>query len=161
MNRGRDGEGRMNRDGRLGLPSPIRACLFDMDGVLTRTAKLHCAAWKQMFDEYLRKRSLATGEALAPFDGASDYEKHVDGKLRADGARSFLTSRGIRLPDGEETDPSGAETVNGLAQRKDEIFVHLLQRDGAETFAGSVRYVRAGRQPGLRTTVVSPSKHCR
>jgi beta-phosphoglucomutase family hydrolase len=162
---------RMNRDdllgeptgghAALGLPSPIRACLFDMDGVLTQTAKLHCAAWKQMFDEYLRRRSLATGKPFAPFDAASDFEKHVDGRLRAAGARSFLTSRRIQLPDGEETDSPDAETVNGLAQRKDEIFVHLLQQDGAETFVGSVRYVRAVRRAGLRTAVVSSSKHCR
>ena len=103
----------------LGLPGVIRACLFDMDGVLTQTATLHTAAWKQMFDAYLRDRSLATGERFAPFDAASDYEKYVDGKLRADGARSFLASRGIHLSDGEETDPPDAETVNGLARRKD------------------------------------------
>ena len=144
----------------LGLPSPIRACLFDMDGVLTRTAELHTAAWKEMFDEYLRKRSLATGKPFVPFDAASDYDGYVDGKLRVDGARSFLASRGIHLPDGEETDPPDAETVSGLANRKDEIFVHLLRRDGVGTYDGSVRYVRAVRHAGLRTAVVSSSKHC-
>jgi beta-phosphoglucomutase family hydrolase len=156
----------MNRDDRiashvaLGLPSPIRACLFDMDGVLTQTAKLHCAAWKQTFDEYLQKRSCTTHEPLVPFDALSDYEKYLDGKLRADGVRSFLASRSIRLPDGAESDPSDADSVHGLAQRKDERFVRLLQ-GGAESYAGSVRYVRAVRRAGLRTAVVSASKHCR
>jgi HAD superfamily hydrolase (TIGR01509 family) len=131
-----------------------------MDGVLTQTATLHTAAWKRMFDAYLRRRSLATGEPFVPFDAAADYEKYVDGKLRADGARSFLASRGIHLPDGEETDPPDAETVNGLARGKDEIFLRLLRQDGAETYDGSVRYVRAVRQAGLRTAVVSSSKHC-
>lgn len=132
-----------------------------MDGVLTRTAELHTAAWKEMFDEYLRKRSLATGKPFVPFDAASDYDGYVDGRLRVDGARSFLASRGIHLPDGEETDPPDAETVSGLANRKDEIFVHLLRRDGVGTYDGSVRYVRAVRHAGLRTAVVSSSKHCR
>jgi beta-phosphoglucomutase family hydrolase len=166
-----DSEERMNRDdlpgeavasqAALRLPSTIRACLFDMDGVLTQTAKLHCAAWKQIFDEYLRKRSLATGEPFAPFDAASDFEQRVDGRLRVDGVRSFLASRSIHLPDGEETDSSDAETASGLAQRKDEIFVHLLKHEGAETFVGSVRYVNAVRQAGLAAAVVSSSKHCR
>lgn len=155
--RGRSGKGRAP----LGLPPSIRACLFDMDGVLTRTAKLHAVAWKQMFDEYLQRRSVATGERFVPFDAASDYDDFVDGKLREDGARSFLASRGIHLPEGGETDPPDAETVHGLANRKDELFADLLRQGRVETYDGSVRYVRAVRQAGLRTAVVSSSKHCR
>jgi beta-phosphoglucomutase family hydrolase len=132
-----------------------------MDGVLTRTAELHAAAWKQMFDEYLRKRSRAGGQPFAAFDAESDYDDYVDGKLRADGARSFLSSRNILIPEGVENDPPDAETINGLANRKDEIFVRLLKERGAETYDGSVRYVRAVRKAGLSAAVVSSSKHCR
>lgn len=154
---GRSGKERAS----LGLPPSIRACLFDMDGVLTQTARLHAAAWKEMFDEYLQRRSVATRERFVPFDDVADYDDFVDGKLREDGARSFLASRGIRLPEGDESDPPDAETVEGLANRKDEIFAGLLRQGPVETYDGSVRYVRAVRQAGLRTAVVSSSKHCR
>ncbi|MDB4938422.1 MAG: Beta-phosphoglucomutase [Labilithrix sp.] len=145
----------------LGLPPAIGACLFDLDGVLTRTAKLHAAAWKKMFDAYLQKRSRATGEPFVEFDAVRDYQSYVDGKLRVDGVRSFVASRGIQLAEGEEGDPPEAGTAYGLASRKDEIFVDLLRRTPVATFDGSVRYVRAARQAGLRTAVVSSSKHCR
>ena len=97
----------------LGLPNGVRACLFDLDGVLTKTAVVHAAAWKQMFDEYLRERAARAGEEPVPFDRASDYGEYVDGKPRADGVRSFLASRGIELPEGEADDPADAETVAG------------------------------------------------
>jgi beta-phosphoglucomutase family hydrolase len=147
--------------GALGLPPSICACLFDLDGVLTQTAKLHAAAWKQTFDEYLQQRSRATGEPFVPFDSARDYERYVDGKLRVDGVRSFLASRGIHLAEGQEGDPPDADTVHGVAARKDAIFVQLLRQTPVAPFDGSVRYVRAVRQAGLRTAVVSSSKHCR
>src|SRR5829696_1666155 len=104
----------------LGLPDSIRACLFDLDGVLTKTAVVHAAAWKQMFDEYLRVRSERTGEKFVPFDADSDYGEYVDGKPRPDGVRSFLTSRGIELPGGDPDDPPNAQTVAGLGNRKNE-----------------------------------------
>ena len=141
----------------LGLPDTIDACLFDMDGVLTQTAKVHAAAWKQMFDEYLERRARQTGEAFVPFDLHRDYEEHVDGKPRYDGVRDFLASRGIELPHGDPSDPPDAETVTGLGNRKNELVQEIVHRDGVEPFAGSVRYVQAARDAGLRTAVVSSS----
>jgi beta-phosphoglucomutase family hydrolase len=145
---------------KLGLPAGIRACLFDLDGVLTPTALVHAKAWKRTFDAYLRKRAGRTGEPFEPFDSAADYERYVDGKPRYDGVRSFLASRGIELPEGTPADPPGAETVCGLGNRKDELVVDLL-RQGVEPYPGSVRYVRAVRDAGLHRAVVSASVHCR
>jgi beta-phosphoglucomutase family hydrolase/Cof subfamily protein (haloacid dehalogenase superfamily) len=136
----------------LGLPPRARACLFDLDGVLTQTAKLHAAAWQQMFDEFGREWSTRSGRPFRPFDPVADYTLYVDGKLRLDGERSFLAGRGIQLPD---------DAVRDLAGRKDEILVHLLEQGRVQTYDGSVRYVRAARAAGLRTAVVSSSKHCR
>jgi beta-phosphoglucomutase family hydrolase len=141
----------------LGLPNAIRACLFDLDGVLTKTAKVHAAAWKQMFDTYLRERAGRTGEPFVPFDELKDYDEYVDGKPRYDGVRSFLASRGIELPEGNPDDPPGKETVRGLGDRKNELVLELLQRDGIEVYGGSVRYVEVARDAGLRRAVVSSS----
>jgi beta-phosphoglucomutase family hydrolase len=138
----------------LGLPDTVTACLFDMDGVLTRTATVHAAAWKQMFDEFLRERE---GESFRPFDADADYDTYVDGKRREDGTRSFLASRGITLPDGSAGDPPGAPTVQGLSARKNDLVLEKLREHGVELYAGSVRYVRAARDAGLRTAVVSSS----
>lgn len=135
----------------LGLPSGTRACLFDLDGVLTRTAKVHAVAWKQVFDGYLRERSARTGEPFVPFE-VLDYTRYVDGKLRVDGARSFLASRGITLPE---------EELQALARRKDDLMIALLREKRVETYEGSVRFVEAARKAGLRTAVVSASKHCK
>jgi beta-phosphoglucomutase family hydrolase len=145
----------------LGLPSEIRACLFDLDGVLTQTARVHAAAWKEMFDAFLQARATATGGEFVPFDAARDYEQYVDGKLRYDGVRSFLASRGIELPEGNPSDPPDAETICGLGNRKNELVLALIRRDGVATYEGSVRYVRAARDAGLRRAVVSASKNCR
>ena len=145
----------------LGLPDGIVACLFDLDGVLTKTAKVHAAAWKQMFDEYLEVRAERTGEAFVPFDTGHDYNEYVDGKPRYDGVRSFLQSRGIELPDGAPDDPPSAETVDGLGNRKNELVLELIERQGVEAYEGSVRYVRAARDAGLRRAVVSSSANCR
>ena len=145
----------------LGLPDGTRGCLFDLDGVLTQTAKVHGAAWKQMFDSYLRDRSRRTGEPFVPFDPARDYEEYVDGKPRADGTRSFLASRGIELPEGSDDDPVGAETVHGLGNRKNELVLGLIHDGGVEPYEGSVRYVQAAREAGLRRAVVSSSANCR
>jgi beta-phosphoglucomutase family hydrolase len=146
---------------RLGLPSRIRACLFDLDGVLTQTAKVHAAAWKEMFDDFLRERAAQTGEKFVPFDPVADYDTYVDGKPRYDGVRSFLASRGIELPEGDPNDPPSAETVRGLGNRKNELVLALLKRDGVKVYEGSVRYVRAVRDAGLRRAVVSASANCR
>jgi beta-phosphoglucomutase family hydrolase len=141
----------------LGLPPQIIACLFDLDGVLTRTASIHAAAWKQMFDEFLRARSERTGEPFVPFDAGDDYDAFVDGKQRLDGTRGFLRSRGIDLPEGDPSDPPGAPTVNGLSSRKNELVLRLLDEGHIEVFDDSVSYVRAVRAAGLATAVVSPS----
>jgi beta-phosphoglucomutase family hydrolase len=145
----------------LGLPTSVRACLFDLDGVLTQTARVHAAAWKQMFDDYLRRRAEEAGEQFVPFDPAADYGEYVDGKPRQDGVRSFLASRGIELPEGEDEDPAGRKTVRGLGNRKNEILLRLIHEDGVEPYEGSVRYLGAARDAGLRRAVVSSSTNCR
>ena len=145
----------------LGLPDSIRGCLFDLDGVLTQTAKVHDAAWKQMFDDYLRERSRKTGEPFVPFDPVADYDEYVDGKPRADGTRSFLASRGIELPEGHENDPPDEQTVYGLGNRKNEIVLRRIHEDGVEAYPGSVSYVRAVKDAGLPRAVVSSSTNCR
>jgi beta-phosphoglucomutase family hydrolase/Cof subfamily protein (haloacid dehalogenase superfamily) len=144
---------------RLGLPQGVRACLFDLDGVLTQTAKMHAAAWKETFDEYLRARAAARGEPFVPFDIATDYTRYVDGKPRDDGVRSFLGARGIKLPEGSAADPPTAETVHAIGNRKNELMRQLLHEGPVETYPGSVRYVQAARDGGLKTAVVSSSKN--
>jgi beta-phosphoglucomutase family hydrolase len=131
----------------LGLPDHVRACLFDLDGVLTQTAKVHAEAWKQMFDAYLRER----GGEFEPFTH-DDYDEYVDGKPREDGVRSFLESRGIDDPD---------ELVHELGNRKNEIVLRLIHDHGVDPYEGSVRYVKAARDAGLRRAVVSSSTNCR
>jgi beta-phosphoglucomutase family hydrolase len=138
----------------LGLPDGVRACLFDLDGVLTNTAAVHAAAWQHTFDEFLQNRD---SEAFRPFDKESDYEQYVDGKPRQDGVRDFLASRGITLPEGEPDDPATALTVHGLGNRKNEELTRRIARDGVEVFDGSRRYLQAAQQAGLRRIVVSSS----
>src|SRR6266496_2956461 len=133
----------------LGLPDGIRGCLFDLDGVLTKTAAVHNAAWKEMFDSYLRERARQTGQQFVPFDPVRDYDEYVDGKPRADGTRSFLASRGIDLPDGSDDDPPDAQTVHGLGNRKNEILLRRIRQDGVQAYEGSVRYVRAAPGRGV------------
>ncbi len=140
---------------KLGLPQGIRACLFDMDGVLTDTASVHRAAWKHMFDDFLRDRD---GTGFRPFTLA-DYNRYVDGKPRADGTRDFLASRDIRLPEGSPDDPPGAPTVQGLSRRKNDLVQEHLRTDGVTVFDGSVRYLDAVRAAGLRVAVVSASEN--
>lgn len=141
----------------LGLPDEAAACLFDLDGVLTRTASVHAAAWKEMFDGFLRERAGRTGEPFTEFDPVHDYGRYVDGKKREDGTRSFLESRGITLPEGDPDDPPEAETVRGLGNRKNALVLKLIEEKGVETFDGSIDYVRAARKAGLKTAVVSSS----
>jgi len=141
----------------LGLPDDVRACLFDLDGVITQTAVVHAAAWKEMFDAFLRERSEADGVPFVPFDPVEDYRLHVDGMPRADGVRTFLASRGITLPEGDPDDPPGAGTVRGLGNRKNGLVLTKIRQLGVDVFPGSVRYVRAVRNAGLATAVVSSS----
>ena len=145
----------------LKLPATIRALLFDLDGVLTQTAKVHAAAWKQMFDEYLRERAARTADAFVEFDPVEDYDRYVDGLPRYDGVRAFLEARGIELPQGEPTDPPAAETVDGLGNRKNELVLKLIHDQGVEPYEGSVRFVRAARELGYPCAVVSSSTNCR
>ncbi|MEH1015292.1 beta-phosphoglucomutase family hydrolase [Micromonospora sp. CPCC 206060] len=145
----------------LGLPAHVTACLFDLDGVLTQTARVHNAAWTETFNAYLRERSVATGEPYRPFDPGPDYHRYVDGKVRADGVRSFLASRGIVLPEGAPDDPPAAETVNGIGNRKNVILLERIHTDGVDVYPGSVTYLKAAAAAGLRRAVVSASANCR
>jgi beta-phosphoglucomutase family hydrolase len=145
----------------LGVPDRIRACLFDLDGVLTQTASVHAAAWKEMFDSYLQRRAARTGEQFVPFDPAADYDAYVDGRPRADGARTFLRSRGITLPEGRPADPPGTGSVAGLASEKNELVLRKIAEGGVAAFPGSVRYLGAVRAAGLPCAVVSASANCR
>lgn len=142
----------------LGLPDAITTCLFDLDGVLTQTAKVHAEAWKQTFDEYLRKRD---GETFKPFDTHADYDEYVDGLPRYDGVRNFLKSRGIELPEGSPDDSPDKETICGIGNRKNDLVLDLIKRDGVQPYEGSVRYVKAARDAGLHRAVVSSSANCR
>lgn len=141
----------------FGLPPGVTACLFDLDGVLTRTATVHAAAWKQMFDAFLEVWSTRTGQKFVPFDAGADYDQYVDGRPRLEGTRSFLQSRGIDLPEGSPDDPPGELTVNGLSNHKNDLVLRLLREGGVDVYEGSVRYVRAVRDAGLGTAVVSSS----
>lgn len=146
---------------RAGLPDSIRACLFDLDGVLTETASLHAKAWKATFDTFLRDRAEQEGASFAPFDAVADYDRYVDGRSRSDGIRSFLAARGITLPEGDDADPAGSQTVRGLGSAKNQLLLTLLDTEGVEPFPGSVRYLDAVRAAGLATAVVSSSANCR
>jgi beta-phosphoglucomutase family hydrolase len=141
----------------LGLPDNVRGLLFDLDGVLTKTAAVHNEAWREMFDAFLKRRAEENGEEFVPFDPGADYERYVDGKPRYDGVRSFLESRGIELPEGDPSDPPTAETVRGLGNRKNDLVLQLIAERGVEPFEGSVRYAKAARDAGLRRAVVSSS----
>lgn len=144
----------------LGLPDHVRACLFDLDGVLTRTATVHAAAWQAGFDDFLRRRAQRDGSAFVPFDPVHDYDQYVDGRSRDDGIRTFLASRGIQLPEGEPGDPPEADTVHGLGTRKNDLLLALIRDEGVEPYDGSVAYVRAAREAGLPRAVVSSSANC-
>jgi beta-phosphoglucomutase family hydrolase len=141
----------------VGLPERVRACLFDLDGVLTDTASVHAAAWKEMFDSFLRERSGRLGEPFVSFDIAKDYPAYVDGKRRQDGTRSFLESRDIHLPEGTPGDPPDADTINGLGTRKNNLVHARIARDGVTVYPGSVAYLEAVQAAGLRIAVVSSS----
>jgi beta-phosphoglucomutase family hydrolase len=136
-----------------GLPPQIRACLFDLDGVLTSTAALHEEAWKRTFDDFLRRRQ---GTAFQPFT-ERDYIEYVDGRPRADGVRTFLVSRAIHLPEGGPDDPAEAETVNGVGNRKNELLQLIIEERGVDAYPGSIRYLEAVQSAGLHIGVVTSS----
>ena len=141
-------------------PDRFDAVLFDLDGVLTSTARVHARSWKAMFDDFLSRRAAGGKEAFRPFDIEGDYRPYVDGKLRYEGVRSFLASRDISLPEGEPEDPPTADTVCGLGNRKDELVKAAIDRGEVEAYPGSVALVRRLRQQGIRTAVVSSSNNC-
>ena len=128
-----------------------------MDGVLTQTATVHAAAWQEMFDNFLRTRARATGEPFVPFDPVRDYDEYVDGRPRDEGTESFLASRGIHAAAGAADDPPGTPTIHGLGNAKNEILLRRLHTGGVHAYPGSVRYLRAARDVGLRRAVVSSS----
>ena len=140
----------------LKLPDAIKACLFDMDGVLTRTASVHAKAWKEAFDAFLERRD---GDDFTPFDIDKDYIAHVDGKPREDGVRDFLASRDIEVEEGSEDDGADDDTVAGIGNAKNDKMLEVLERDGVDVFQPSIDFVRAARENGLRTAVVSSSKN--
>jgi beta-phosphoglucomutase family hydrolase len=136
------------------------AVLLDLDGVITDTANLHAACWKQMFDEYLQKRAAERGEPFRPFELATDYRLYVDGKPRFDGVRDFLTSRGIQLPEGSSDDPPQAETVGGLGNRKNDLVNKIIEERGVEPYKGSVKFINQLRRQGFQIAVVTSSQNC-
>jgi beta-phosphoglucomutase family hydrolase len=143
--------------GALGVPDPTRGLLFDLDGVLTQTAKQHAAAWKLMFDEFLAQWAQDTGEPFMPFDASADYDTYVDGRPRLAGTQSFLTSRHIELPTGTPEDAPGKPTVHGLSNRKNDLVLELIRTQGVTVYPGSVRYLHAAREAGLPCAVVTSS----
>jgi beta-phosphoglucomutase family hydrolase len=136
------------------------AVLLDLDGVITDTASLHAACWKQVFDEYLRKRMSRGGEPFRPFGLDDDYRLHVDGKPRFDGVRDFLASRGIRLPEGSDDDPPNAETVTGIGNHKDDLVHKIIEDEGVQPYEGSVRFIHKLHRDGFQIAVVTSSQNC-
>jgi len=134
--------------------------LFDLDGVITNTAKLHATCWKQMLDEYLQKRAVERGESFRPFDLATDYRLFLDGKPRFDGVRDFLASRGIKLPEGDSDDPPQAETVRGLGNRKNKLVGDAIERIGVEAYEGSAHFIGQLRRAGFKIALVTSSENC-
>lgn len=145
--------------GRPRLPERISGCLFDLDGVITRTAGVHAAAWKQTFDGFLARHRGHDTAAARPFDADLDYAAYVDGRPRADGVRAFLAARGITLPEGTPGDPPEAETVCGVGRRKNDLVQGLIARDGVATCEGSVRFLAATREAGLACALVTSSEN--
>lgn len=143
--------------GALGVPDSTRGLLFDLDGVLTQTAKQHAAAWKRMFDEFLTQHAQDTGEPFVAFDSGADYDTYVDGRPRLAGTQAFLASRHIELPTGTPQDPPGTPTVHGLSRRKNDLVLDLIRTEGVTVYPGSVRYLRHARDAGLPCAVVTSS----
>ncbi len=136
------------------------AVIFDLDGVVTDTASVHAAAWKRMFDDFLSRHAFRNSVPFRPFEIETDYRLYVDGKPRFDGLRSFLRSRGIQLPEGRPEDPPGAETIHGLARRKNEDFLKRVREEGVEVYESTVALIHCLKKYGLKTAVISSSKSC-
>jgi beta-phosphoglucomutase family hydrolase len=141
----------------FGLPDGVSACLFDMDGVVTQTAVVHAAAWKEMFDDFLRQHAAETGTPFVPFDSHAEYDEYVDGKPRLDGTRSFLESRGIHLPEGTPDDPPGAPTIYGLSNKKNDLVLAKIAAGGVQVYPGTITYIRSVKDKGISTAIVSAS----
>jgi len=141
--------------------SRFHAVLFDLDGVVTETAKVHAACWKKVFDDFLREYARQADRLFIPFDIISDYNRYVDGKLRQEGVRSFLESRGIHLHDGGPDDPPGHASIYSLGQRKDDMVMETLGENGVDIYKDGLALVHHVRDKGLQTAVVSSSKNCR
>src|ERR1700760_3853155 len=141
----------------FGLPAGTTACLFDMDGVVTQTALVHAAAWKDMFDKFLRQRAEQSGEKFVPFDSSKDYGDCVAGKPRLDGPRSFLESRDIHLPEGSPDDKPGTATIYGLSNEKNDLVIEKIKTDGVKVYDDTIKYIKAVRAGGLHTAIVSSS----
>lgn len=141
----------------LGLRDGITALLFDLDGVLTKTAEVHAAAWKEMFDGVLAVHDDDPAVDSRPFDPKADYHQYVDGKPRYDGVRDFLASRGLHPPEGSPTDTASDETIRGLGDRKNAVVQQIIKTKGVDPYEGSVRYLHAARDAGLGIAVVSSS----
>ena len=141
----------------FGLPDGVSACLFDMDGVVTQTAVVHAAAWKEMFDDFLREHAASTGTPFVPFDARAEYDEYVDGKPRLDGTRSFLESRGITLPEGTPDDPPGTPTIYGLSNRKNDLVLQKIAAGGVQLYQDTITYIRAVKAGGISTAIVSAS----
>ena len=138
----------------------LDAVIFDLDGVITQTAKLHAKAWKEMFDFFLLEYGKAVGKHFTPFDIKKDYPAYVDGKPREDGVRGFLSARGIQLPFGSADDQPGQETICGLAHRKDILFKNSLKETKVKVFESSVELIKKLKQMKFKIAVVSSSKNC-
>jgi beta-phosphoglucomutase family hydrolase len=136
------------------------ALLFDLDGVLTKTAAVHARAWTQTFDEFLTRWSTDHDTAFVPFDPADDYTIYVDGKPRYDGVQSFLASRGINLPWGTPDDPPGDDTICAVGNRKNDLVLALIRSEGVEAYDDGVALLVRARAQGFKTAVVSSSKNC-
>ena len=147
-------------DGKRVSRDQYDAALFDLDGVVTDTASVHATCWKQMFDEYLRKRASQRGEAFRPFDLDTDYRLYVDGKPRFDGVRDFLASRSIQLSEGSPDDPAEIETVCGLGNRNNDLVNHVIADVGVESYEGTVRFIHQLRRNEFRIAVVTSSQNC-
>jgi beta-phosphoglucomutase family hydrolase len=149
----------MKAIGRVNL-AEYEAILSDLDGVITKTARLHAAAWKRLFDDYLKLAAAKAGRTFKPFDLEEDYRVHLDGKPRHDGVRDFLKSRGLSLPLGSTSDQPDRDTLYGLGNQKDAYFDAALQKTGVEVYPGTVEFLRSAKRSGLKMAVVSSSHHC-
>ncbi|MDX5348163.1 MAG: beta-phosphoglucomutase family hydrolase, partial [Hymenobacteraceae bacterium] len=139
----------------------IKALIFDLDGVVTQTAKVHAQAWKKMFDQYLQQRGKQENKSYQPLDIKTDYPQYIDGIPRYDGVRNFLKSRNIELPEGEPNDKPGTETIAGLGNLKNVYFRKVLKTDGVEVYPDTIQFIKEQRQLGLHTAIISASKNCK